>query len=117
MYGRKIETLTSRQNRDGKLLRVGCAEDKLDVPWRLLQRFQQCVESLGRQHVHFVDDVDLVTRSAWTHGCVGSQLSNFIDPAIAGTVDFQNVHVFAGIDGLRHIGIRIELAIRVCGCV
>ena len=46
--------------------------------------------------MHFIDDVNLVTRSARAHIGIGPKLPDFINPAIAGTINFQHVHIFAG---------------------
>jgi hypothetical protein len=42
------------------LVRLGRREDELHVRRRLLERLQQRVEGLRGEHVHLVDDVDLV---------------------------------------------------------
>ncbi|MPN38956.1 hypothetical protein SDC9_186481 [bioreactor metagenome] len=38
----------------------GCCENKDGMCWRFLQRFKERVEGGLRQHVHFVNDVNLV---------------------------------------------------------
>ena len=60
----EVEALAARQDGDRDLVRLGRREDELHVRRRLLQRLEQGVERLRRQHVNFVDDVDLVARSA-----------------------------------------------------
>ncbi len=74
--------------------------------WRLFQGLQQCIEGLIGQHVHFVDDVDLVARATGPHTNIGSQLPDFIDTAIAGSIDFDHIDVLARIDGLRYIVVQ-----------
>ena len=58
----QVEALAARQHRHRHLADLGGGEDELHVRRRLFQRLQQRVEGLRRQHVHFVDDVDLVAR-------------------------------------------------------
>ena len=45
--------------------------------------------------MNFVDDVNLVRRSTGPDSRVGSQLADFVDAAVAGTVDFKHVDIFA----------------------
>src|SRR5690606_32351766 len=55
----ELEALAARNNRRQNLLRLGRREDELHM-WRwLLQRLQQRVEGLRREHVDLVDDIDL----------------------------------------------------------
>ena len=61
----EIEPLAARQDRDRNLLRLGRGEDELHMLGRLFERLQQGVERLLREHVDFVDDVDLVTARGW----------------------------------------------------
>ena len=59
----QVEPLAARQHRHRHLADLGGGEDELHVRRRLLQRLQQRVERRGAQHVHLVDDVDLVARA------------------------------------------------------
>ena len=56
---REVVALAARDDRRQHLVRVGGREDELDVRRRLLERLQQRVERVLREHVHLVDDVDL----------------------------------------------------------
>ena len=58
----QVEALAARQDGHRHLADLGGGENELGVGRRLLQRLQQGVERRGRQHVHFVDDIDLVAR-------------------------------------------------------
>ena len=75
---------------------------------RLFERLQERVERLLREHVDFVDDVDLVPHAAGPHGHVLPQLANLVDAAVAGAVDFQHVDVVAG----RHAEADVALVAR-----
>ncbi len=61
---RRVEALAARQDGDRDLAHLGGGEDELHMLGRLFQRFEQAVEGGLRQHVHFVDDVDLVAAIA-----------------------------------------------------
>ena len=85
--GRKIESLAPRQDGDRNLFRVGGAEDEFDVFGRLFERLEERVEGRRRQHVDFVDDVDLEPRAAGTDVDIRPQLADFLDTAVARAVD------------------------------
>ena len=104
----EIEPLAAREDRDRNLVRLGRGEDELHMLGRLFERLQQRVERLLREHVDFVDDVDLEPRPARPHGDVLPQLANFIDAAVAGAVDLQHVDVVAG----RHAAADVALVAR-----
>ena len=67
--------------------------------------FSKRVEGLAREHVNFVDDVDLEPRPAGPHADVLPQLADFVDAAIAGAVDLQHVHVLAGADAAADVAL------------
>ncbi len=101
----EIEPLAARQDGDRDLRRLGRAEDELHVLGRLFQRLEQGVERLAREHVDFVDDVDLVARPAGADADVLAELADFVDAAVAGAVDFQHVDVAAGADALANVAL------------
>ena len=102
---REIEPLAPRMDRDRDLFRLRRAKYELHVLRRLLQRLQKRVERLPRQHVDFVDDVNLVPRAAGTHGDVLAKLANFIDAAVARPVDLDHVHVAPLADGEANVAL------------
>ena len=89
----------------GIFVGLGRAEDELHVLGRLFQRLEQGVERLAREHVDFVDDVDLEPRPAGANVDVLPQLADLVDAAIAGAVDFQHVDVAAGADALADVAL------------
>ena len=56
----QVELQTARQDGDGQLLGVSGRQQELHVRRRLLERLQQGVEAVRREHVHLVDKIDLV---------------------------------------------------------
>ena len=77
----------------GILFGLGGGEEELDVRRRLFQRLQQGVEGPGREHVHFVDVVDLEPSPAGPQRGVLPQLAHLLDAVVAGTVDLDDVDV------------------------
>jgi len=62
---------------------------------RLFERFQQCVERLLGEHVHFVDDVDLETGLRRRVAHVVAQLAHVINAAVARAIDLDYVEAVA----------------------
>jgi hypothetical protein len=60
---------------------------------RLLQGLEQAVERLGREHVHFVDDVDLAARLDRAVAHALDQLADVADAGAAGRVHLEHVDV------------------------
>src|SRR3954471_23829696 len=58
-YASKVKALAAGKDRRQDLLWLGRCKHELYVGRRLFQRFQKRVERLFRQHVNFVDNVDL----------------------------------------------------------
>ena len=58
---------------------------------RLFQRLQKCVKSSTGKHVHFVDDINLIFLILWRILNRLSQVTNFINAVVAGSVDFHHI--------------------------
>ena len=65
---------------------------------RLLQRFQQRVERRLRQHVDFVNQINLVAAARRRIHRVVDQLAHVVDAGIAGGIDFEQIDEAARID-------------------
>ena len=88
----QVVALAARHDRRQHLLRLGGGEHELHVLGRFLQRLEQRIERLLREHVHLVDDVDFkLRRGRRVHHRV-TQFADFIDATIAGAIDLQHVH-------------------------
>ncbi len=73
------ELQATRQNRCREFLRIGGRQDELDVGRRLFQGFQQGVERVTGEHVHFVDQVDLEAPTARRVLHVVQQFAGILD--------------------------------------
>ena len=102
---REVVPLAPRQDRDRNLVRLGRGEDELHMLGRLFERLEERVERLLREHVDFVDDVNLEPRAAGPHGDVLAELADFVDAAVAGAVDLEHVDVVAGGDALADLAL------------
>ena len=56
----EIKALAARENSHRQLMRRCGGEDKNHMSRRLLQGFEDSIESVIGQHMHFVDDIDLI---------------------------------------------------------
>ena len=95
----QVETLAARQHRHRNLADFGGGEQELHVRRRLFQRLQQRVEGLLRQHVHFVDDVDLVARGDRAIAHALDQLAHVVDAGARGRVHLDHVDMAVLCDG------------------
>ncbi len=95
----EVEALAARQYGDRHLAHLGGGEDELHVLRRLLQRLQQAVEGGLRQHVHFVDDVDLVAGDRRLVAHRLDDLADVVDAGVGGGVHLDDVDVAALHDG------------------
>ena len=115
----QIETLAARQHRDRDFADLGGGEHEFGVLRRLFQRLQERVERRGREHVDFVDDVDLVAGAGRRIAHAVVDLADVVDAGMGGGVHFQHVHVPAFHDRLamhaerRHLdGRALHRAVR-----
>ena len=99
----EIEALAAAQDRRQNFLRLGRRENELHVRRRLFQRLEQRVERGGRKHVHFVDEIDLVTAFGRRVTHVVAQLAHVFDAVIARAVDLDDVEAVAAGDLLAVI--------------
>ena len=93
------KALAARQHGHRHLVDLGRGEDELDVGRRLFERLQQRVEGVLRQHVHFVDDVDLVARRDRPVAHAVGQLADVVDAGARGRVHLDHVDMAVLGDG------------------
>ena len=63
--------------------------------WRFLKSFQEGIERLSGKHVNFINNVCLVIAIRWSHSNILSQLTDFIDPAVACSINLNYIDVLA----------------------
>ena len=91
----EVESLHAREHWRGglrDLLRLGCGKHEHHARRRLLQHLEQRIPRLTREHVRFVDDVDLVVLVAARRvGGAAAQVARVIDATVRRGVDFHDV--------------------------
>ncbi len=91
----QIEALAARQHGDRHFADFGGRENELGVRRRLFQRLEQRVEGRAGEHVHFVQDVDLV---AGGHRRVADgvvDLAHVVDAVVGGGIHLDHVEMAA----------------------
>ena len=81
-------------------MRIGGGKDKFDVLGRFFQRFEHGVERGFGQHVHFVDDVNLVFACGGRVLGVFQHFTDVVYACVAGGINFQQIHKSSRINGL-----------------
>src|SRR6266536_2474808 len=85
------EPLTARDNRRRNLVELGRSQDETGMGRRLLERLQERIECLGRQHVDFVDDRDAEPVALRSVADRLDQLAGVLDLAVRGAVHLVDV--------------------------
>ncbi len=95
-HGMKAEVLAARTDGLGDVLglRGGHHEDRPGR--RLLEGLEQGIEGGIGDLVGFVEDENPIAVARRLGGCGGDQPAHFVDAAIAGSIDFDDIH---GADG------------------
>src|SRR5947209_18638295 len=96
----QVESLAARQYGDRDLADLGRGKNEFRVWRRLLQRLEQSVEGLRRQHMNFVQDVDLVARADRRIADRVVDLAHVIDAVVGGSIHLDDVDVPTLHDGL-----------------
>jgi hypothetical protein len=113
----EAELQAPRQDRHRQLLRIGGGQQELDVRRRFLERFQQRVERVIRQHVHLVDEVHLVASAARCVLHVVEQFTRVIDLGARGRIHFDEIDETTLVDlpacGAHAAGIRAHAGFAV----
>ena len=87
----EVEALRAREDRREHLVRLGRREDEQGVLGRLLERLQDRVEGARREHVHLVEDVDLLLGALRRDADRLAQLAHVVDAVVARGVDLDDV--------------------------
>ena len=105
------------QDRDRHLADFGGGEDEKRARRRLFEGLQEAVERFFRQHVDFVDDVDLVACRGRCVAHAVHQLADVVDAGVGRGVHLQDVDMAAVCDRdamlANAAGLRRRLALAI----
>src|SRR5581483_12517626 len=91
----EVETLAARENGRQHLMYIGCCHHKNSM-WRwFFQRFEQGIKCFCREHMSFVEDIDLVFAGGGGHHYFFAQFANAIDTAIGSRIDLNHIERIA----------------------
>ena len=107
----QIEPLTTRENGRQDFLRLRRSEHELHMGRGLFQRLQERIEGRRREHVNFVDDVELEFGTGGGVFAGFAQVAHLFDAVIAGAVNFENVQraPFRNFDAARVGVVKLDL--------
>ena len=94
---RQVELQAARQDCHRDFARVRRREEELHMFGRLLQRFQQRVETVDRQHVHLVNQVDLEAPGAGGVLHIVEQFAHVVHAGARRRVHLDQVNEVAGV--------------------
>ena len=104
----QIEPLAAGDDRRQDFMRLRRREKEFHMLRRLLQRLQEGVPRLRRQHVDFVDDVDFVFAVDRRVLHVFADVADMLHLVVRRAVDFNHIHGRSG----RHFTAALALAAR-----
>ena len=87
----EIKALTAAQDGRQHPLRIGGGQHEHHLWWWFLQRFQECVEGGGGEHVAFVHHIHLPTGLDRRKARAFDQLTDVVDTRIGGGIDLDHV--------------------------
>ena len=88
----KPKLQTTRQYRHRHFLWIRGSQNEFHVRWRFFKRFQQRIEAVPRQHMNFVNQINLEATLARRVLNVFQQLTGVLDLGSAGRVHFDQVN-------------------------
>ena len=90
-YPAEFKALTARLNRCRHLLRVRRRQNKHGMCRWLLQCLQQGIKSARRQHMHLVDNINLVAAFRRREGYLLAQVTDIIYAGVGRSVNFNYI--------------------------
>ncbi len=95
----QIKALTAREYGDRQFTDFRGGEDEFHMGGRLFQGLQQGIEGLNREHVHFIDNVDLEAGGGRQITHAIQQLAHVIDPGARRGIHLQDIDMARISDG------------------
>ena len=95
----KVEALAAGEHRYRHGTYLGRRENEFHMLRRLLQRLQQGIERIAREHVHFIDDIDLEARRNRAVAYCLNDLADIVHAGMGGRIHFDDIDMAVGGDG------------------
>ena len=102
LRGHSLEVIHLAATQDGGkyLVLLGGTEDEDDVGRRFLEGLEESIEGRWREHVHLVDDEDLVLARLRRDEDLLAKLTDIVNGVVAGSIEFMDVHGALLVEGL-----------------
>ena len=88
---REIINLATRQNRRQHLMFLRRCQNEQSMVWRLLQRLQESIEGGGTQHVHLINNKNLVFSDRRRDAHLVNQRADIIDRVIRSRIQLVDI--------------------------
>ena len=99
VYAAQVEALAARQYRHRHFADFCGCENEFHMRWWFFQGLEQAIEGLLGQHVHFVNDIDLVAGAGRSIAHAFDDLADIVNAGAAGGVHLLHIHVAGFGDG------------------
>ena len=107
----EIKDLAPGKDGGEDLVFFSCSKNENGMCRRLLQCFEKCIECIGAEHVHLIDDVYFVFSSLWCKTDLFYQVTDIINRIVACSIEFMDIKRGAIVEGLTGIACIAGLAI------
>ena len=112
-YGHPFEVvnLATREDCRQHLVLFRSGEDENHVCWRFLERLEEGVERCRREHVHLVDDENLVAAYLRRNSCLLHERSDILHRVVRCSVELEDIQRPALIEGLTALTLVAGLTV------
>ena len=117
----QVEALATAQDRSWNFLRLGRGEEEFHVLRRLLQRLEKGIKGCRGEHVHLVDQVDLIRAASRCVGGILTERADALHAVIARPINLHHIKaaslgdLYTGVAGPARIVRRPVQAIQGLG--
>ena len=105
----QVEALAAAENGHRHFANLGRGEDEFHMRGRLFERLEQRVEGAGREHMHLVDDIDLVARRSRPVMYAFDDLADVAHAGARGRVHLHHIDMAAFGDGQTMFALQARL--------
>ena len=86
-------------------------QNENDILRRFLQRLKQCIKRSYREHMHLINNVNLVFPFSWTICNLLANLTNVIHTIIRCSINLNHIHGCTCTDSLAHLALATRTSL------
>jgi hypothetical protein len=87
----EVESESTRSDGLRDFIDLSRREDEFHMSWWLFQSFEQSIECSGREHMDFIDDIDLIFPLVGLKSRSLDEITHILDSVIARTIDLDDI--------------------------